>query len=156
MASNIGGTATLIGDPPNIIIASRADLGFNDFLIHLAPIVVVLLAVFVGLCWWLWGRHLRYDAERAEAVMRLEARETITDPRLLVRVGVVLVLVLVGFVTHSAHPPRAVAGGPARRGCGDPRLAGRRTRSTWRTSSGRHCCSSPACSSWSARSSTRA
>ena len=45
MASNIGGTATLIGDPPNIIIASRSGLGFNDFLVHLAPIVVVLLAV---------------------------------------------------------------------------------------------------------------
>ena len=85
MASNIGGTATLIGDPPNIIIGSRADLGFNEFLVHLAPIVLVLLVVFVGLCWLLWGRRLRYDADRAEAVMRLEARETITDPRLLVR-----------------------------------------------------------------------
>jgi Na+/H+ antiporter NhaD/arsenite permease-like protein len=101
MASNIGGAATLIGDPPNIIIGSRADLGFNDFLIHMGPIVVVLLAVFVGLCWLLWGRRLTYDAERAEAVMRLEARDTITDTRLLIRVGVVLVLVMVGFVTHS-------------------------------------------------------
>ena len=79
MASNIGGTATLIGDPPNIIIGSRADLGFNDFLIHLAPIVAVLLVVFVGLCWVLWGRRLHYDPERADAVMRLEPRETITD-----------------------------------------------------------------------------
>ena len=65
MASNIGGTATLIGDPPNIIIGSRADLGFNDFLVHLTPIVVVLMVAFVGLCWLLWGRHLTYDAERA-------------------------------------------------------------------------------------------
>ena len=48
MASNIGGTSTLIGDPPNIIIASRSGLGFNDFLLHLAPIVLVLLAAFVG------------------------------------------------------------------------------------------------------------
>ena len=56
MASNIGGTATSIGDPPNIIIASRAGLAFNDFLVHLAPIVVVLLVVFVGLCWVLLGR----------------------------------------------------------------------------------------------------
>jgi Na+/H+ antiporter NhaD/arsenite permease-like protein len=101
MASNIGGTATLIGDPPNIIIGSRADLGFNDFLVHLGPIVVVLLAVFVGLCWLLWGRRLQYDPDRAEAVMRLEPRETITDARMLVRVGVVLVLVLVGFITHA-------------------------------------------------------
>jgi Na+/H+ antiporter NhaD/arsenite permease-like protein len=101
MSSNIGGTATLIGDPPNIIIGSRAGLGFNDFLVHLAPIVVVLLAVFVGLCWLLWGRRLRYNAEHAEAVMRLEARETIHDRKLLVRVGIVLVVVLLGFVTHS-------------------------------------------------------
>jgi Na+/H+ antiporter NhaD/arsenite permease-like protein len=102
MASNIGGTSTLIGDPPNIIIGSRANLGFNDFLIHLAPIVVVLLAAFVGLCWLLWGRRLTYQADRAEAVMRLEPRETITDARMLTRVGVVLLLVLVGFVTHAA------------------------------------------------------
>jgi Na+/H+ antiporter NhaD/arsenite permease-like protein len=101
MSSNIGGTATLIGDPPNIIIASRAGLGFNDFIVHLAPIVVLLLVVFLGLCWLLWGRHLRYDPERAEAVMRLAPRETISDPRLLVRIGVVLVLVLIGFVTHA-------------------------------------------------------
>jgi Na+/H+ antiporter NhaD/arsenite permease-like protein len=79
MASNIGGTATLIGDPPNIIIGSRAELGFNDFLVHLAPIVVVLLVVFVGLCWLLWGRRLRYNPDRAESVMRLEPNETITD-----------------------------------------------------------------------------
>ena len=52
-------------------------------------------------CWVLWGRRLHYDPERADAVMRLEPRETITDPRLLVRVGVVLILVLVGFVTHA-------------------------------------------------------
>jgi Na+/H+ antiporter NhaD/arsenite permease-like protein len=101
MASNIGGTATLIGDPPNIIIGSRADLGFNDFLVHLTPIVVVLMVAFVGLCWLLWGRHLTYDAERAQAVMRLEPRETISDPRMLLRVGVVLFFVLVGFLTHA-------------------------------------------------------
>jgi Na+/H+ antiporter NhaD/arsenite permease-like protein len=101
MASNIGGTATLIGDPPNIIIGSRADLGFNDFLVHLAPVVVLLAGVFVGLCWLLWGRRLHLDPERAAAVMRLEARETIRDARLLLRLGVVLMLVLVGFITHA-------------------------------------------------------
>ena len=63
--------------------------------------MVVLLVVFVGLCWLLWGRRLTYDAERAEAVMRLEPRETISDRRLLLRVGVVLMFVLVGFVTHA-------------------------------------------------------
>ncbi len=101
MASNIGGTATLIGDPPNIIIASRAGLSFNDFLVHLAPIVVVLLVVFIGLSWLLWGRHLRFDEQRAAALMALTPRETIADARLLRRTLVVLALVLTGFVTHS-------------------------------------------------------
>lgn len=101
MASNIGGTATLIGDPPNIIIASRAGFSFNDFLVNLAPIVVVLLAVFVGLCWLMWGRHLRHDPDRAAAVMALNAADTITDAVLLRRIGIVLLVVLGGFVTHS-------------------------------------------------------
>ena len=81
MASNIGGTATLIGDPPNIIIASRSGLTFNDFLVHLGPLVVVLMVVFVGLCWLLWGRTLPYHEERVEAVMRLDEREAIHDRR---------------------------------------------------------------------------
>ncbi len=101
MASNIGGTATLIGDPPNIIIASRAGLSFNDFLVHLAPLVAVLLVVFVGLCWLLWGRHLPSQSDRADAVMALQTRDTITDARLLKRMSIVLALVLAGFVTHT-------------------------------------------------------
>jgi Na+/H+ antiporter NhaD/arsenite permease-like protein len=102
MASNIGGTATLIGDPPNIIIASRAGLSFNDFIVHLTPIIVVLVVVFVGLCWLLWGRGMRVQPDRVERVMALEEREAITDPRLLRRTLVVLVAVLAGFVLHSA------------------------------------------------------
>ncbi len=82
MASNIGGTATLIGDPPNIIIASRADLSFNDFLVNLAPIVVVLMVVFIGLSWLLWGRFLPTHPERVEAVLRLDEKEAIRDHRL--------------------------------------------------------------------------
>ncbi len=101
MASNIGGTATLIGDPPNIIISSRADLSFNDFLLNLGPIVVVLLVVFLGLCWLIWGRHMVTDGARADAVMSLQPRETITDRRLLVRMLAILTLVIVGFVAHA-------------------------------------------------------
>jgi Na+/H+ antiporter NhaD/arsenite permease-like protein len=102
MASNIGGTATLIGDPPNIIIASRSGLTFNDFLIHLAPLVVLLMIVFVGLCWLMWGRKLPYHEERVEAVMRLDEKEAIRDRSLLVKSSVVLGLVLCAFVTHAA------------------------------------------------------
>ena len=67
MASNIGGTSTLIGDPPNIIIASRGGLTFNDFIVNLAPIVAVLLAVFVGLCWLCSASSFHYDAARVAA-----------------------------------------------------------------------------------------
>lgn len=102
MASNIGGTATLIGDPPNIIIGSRAGLSFNDFVVHLAPVVLVMLAGFVGLSWLLWGRSMVYDERRAAAVLALRARDSISDVRLLRRMAVILALVLLGFMTHSA------------------------------------------------------
>jgi Na+/H+ antiporter NhaD/arsenite permease-like protein len=102
LASNIGGTATLVGDPPNIIIASRAGLSFNDFLIHLAPLVVLLIVVFLGLCRWLFRSAFRYDAERAESVMALKERDAIRDVRLLVVSLAVLALVLVAFVLHTA------------------------------------------------------
>jgi Na+/H+ antiporter NhaD/arsenite permease-like protein len=101
LASNIGGTATLIGDPPNIIIASRADLSFNDFLVNLGPIVVVLLIVFIGLCRWLFRDAFRYDPERVDEVMELDEREAIADRRLLIRCLLVLGGVIVGFVLHS-------------------------------------------------------
>jgi len=101
MASNIGGTATLIGDPPNLIVASRGGLTFVDFLENLAPIVAILLAVFLGLVWLLFHRRLRYDPERAARVMALDEREAITDRRLLVVSVGVVVAVLAGFFLQS-------------------------------------------------------
>ena len=98
LASNIGGTATLIGDPPNLIIGSRGDLSFNDFLINLGPVVAVVLVAFLGICRWLFRREYAYDATRAQEVMELTEREAISDPRLLTRSLVVLLLVIVGFV----------------------------------------------------------
>ncbi|GAA2164541.1 ArsB/NhaD family transporter [Pedococcus bigeumensis] len=100
MASNIGGTATLVGDPPNIIIASRAALTFNDFLVNLAPIVVLLLLVFIGLCRIMFRSAFTHDPERVAAIMALDEREVIRDHALLLRAGVVLALVLVGFLAH--------------------------------------------------------
>lgn len=102
MASNIGGTATLVGDPPNIIIASRAGLSFNDFLAHLAPIVLVLMVVFIGMCRVLFRSAFRYDPDRVSALMALDEREVIRDPGLLLRCAVVLGFVMVGFIAHSA------------------------------------------------------
>jgi Na+/H+ antiporter NhaD/arsenite permease-like protein len=101
MASNIGGTATLIGDPPNIIIGSRAGLGFNDFLVHMGPIVLMLLVLYIGLAWLLWGRKLQHDEARAAQLMKLKKDEAITDRPLLIKMIVVLALVLAGFIAHS-------------------------------------------------------
>jgi Na+/H+ antiporter NhaD/arsenite permease-like protein len=101
MASNIGGTATLVGDPPNIIIASRAGLTYNDFLLHLAPIVVLLMVVFVVLCRVLFRSAFAYDPDRAAGVMRLDERDAIKDPRLLYISLAVLALVTAAFVLHT-------------------------------------------------------
>ena len=101
LASNIGGTATLVGDPPNIIIASRAGLTYNDFLIHLAPLVVLVMIVFVGLCRWLFRSAFRYDPARAATIATLRERDAIRDPRLLVISLVVLVIVTAAFVLHT-------------------------------------------------------
>ncbi|MGD9956946.1 MAG: SLC13 family permease [Candidatus Nanopelagicales bacterium] len=98
LASNIGGTATLVGDPPNIIIGSRAGLTFTDFLVHLAPIVLVILAAFLLLARVLFRSALVGDPSRATALMALDEREAITDHRLLRRSGAVLALILVGFL----------------------------------------------------------
>ncbi len=100
-ASNIGGAATLIGDPPNIIIGSRASLEFNDFLINMAPIVVVELALFTALLPLLFRGSFEVSEERKAEVMSLNEREAINDLRLLIKCGVVLVLVFTAFVLHS-------------------------------------------------------
>jgi Na+/H+ antiporter NhaD/arsenite permease-like protein len=101
MASNIGGTATLVGDPPNIIIASRAGLSYVDFLVHLAPIVVVLMVIFVGLCRVLFRSAFTYDPERVAGVLALDEREAIGDRRLLVISLGVLAAVTVAFTLHA-------------------------------------------------------
>ncbi|MEU7004359.1 ArsB/NhaD family transporter [Nonomuraea sp. NPDC046570] len=111
IASNIGGAATLVGDPPNIIIASRGGLSFNDFLIHMAPMVIVLLAVFIGLCRILFRKSFVYDAERAADIMQLDEREAIADRRLLWQSLAVLALVMAAFVLHPVlhYEPSVVA-----------------------------------------------
>ncbi len=111
LASNIGGTATLVGDPPNIIIASRAGLSYNDFLVHLAPLVVLLLVVFLGLCRWLFRDAFAYDADRAAGLAVLRERDAIRDGRLLLVSLGVLGLVTVAFVLHTVlHLQPSVVG----------------------------------------------
>ncbi|MDX1883087.1 ArsB/NhaD family transporter [Mycolicibacterium sp. 120270] len=101
LASNIGGAATLVGDPPNIIIASRAGLTFNDFLIHMTPIVLIMIAVFIALVPFIFRGSFHVDPARVADVMSLNEREAIRDPSLLIKSGVVLILVFAAFILHS-------------------------------------------------------
>jgi Na+/H+ antiporter NhaD/arsenite permease-like protein len=98
LASNIGGAATLVGDPPNIIIASRSGLTFTDFLVHMLPVVLVILALFLLLARVLFRSALVGDPERAQGLLALDEREAITDPRLLRQSLVVLAAIVVGFL----------------------------------------------------------
>ncbi|WP_158896183.1 ArsB/NhaD family transporter [Amycolatopsis anabasis] len=102
LASNIGGAATLIGDPPNIIIGSRAGLSFNDFLVNMGPIVLIELIVFTLMLRWLFRGSFTVDPGRVDDVMALNEREAIKDHGLLVKCGVVLLAVFAAFVGHSA------------------------------------------------------
>jgi Na+/H+ antiporter NhaD/arsenite permease-like protein len=102
LASNIGGAATLIGDPPNIIIASRSGLTFNDFLLHMAPMAALALVAFCGMLPLLFRGSFHMDPERAADVMGLNEREAIKDHRLLVICSIVLAAVFIGFIGHTA------------------------------------------------------
>jgi Na+/H+ antiporter NhaD/arsenite permease-like protein len=101
-SSNIGGTATLIGDPPNIMIGSAVGLTFNDFLFNLAPIVPVILLVTLVIIYLAWGRKLQATDAARHRVMQFRERDAITDTTLLKQSLFVLFLVIGGFV--MAHP----------------------------------------------------
>lgn len=101
LASNIGGTATLVGDPPNIMIASAAGFGFMDFIRYDTPVVLIILAAFVGMLWLGLGPRVRVGVEARQRVLALDESEAIRDPRLLKKCLFVLALVLVGFIIHG-------------------------------------------------------
>ena len=103
-ASNIGGTATLIGDPPNIMIGSAVNLTFNDFLINLAPITLVIFPVTLFIIYLIWGRHMHATDEARERIMQFKERQAITDIPLLKKSLLVISLVIIGFL--FAHPLR--------------------------------------------------
>jgi len=102
MASNIGGTATLIGDPPNIIIAGATGLSFNAFIVNLAPIVIVTFAVVVPLLYLVFRRRLQIEEGNRRAVMELDALASIRDWPELKRTGPVLVATVLAFFAHQA------------------------------------------------------
>ncbi len=111
MASNIGGTATLIGDPPNIMIASKAKLNFMDFIYHLTPVVVIIMLVMLAIMKVFFGRRLKTREELKARIMQMNEREAIKDPVLLKKSLFVLGVVLTGFVLHGAlhYEPATIA-----------------------------------------------
>lgn len=113
-ASNIGGTATLIGDPPNILIGSALDLSFTDFLFELTPIVTINMIVLIAIFDFFWGRRLVSTTARRKKVMGLDEKQSIKDKGLLIKSLSVLFLVILGFVSaehlHIANGTIAMFG----------------------------------------------
>jgi Na+/H+ antiporter NhaD/arsenite permease-like protein len=102
LVSNIGGTATLIGDPPNIMIAGATGLSFTAFLTNLAPVAVLTFAVVTAGLYLVFRGRLRITPEARSQVMRLDAAEAIEDPRELKRTVPVLVITILFFFAHQA------------------------------------------------------
>jgi Na+/H+ antiporter NhaD/arsenite permease-like protein len=100
-AANIGGAATLVGDPTSMIIGTGADLSFVSFLIHMTPVVIIVLGALVVLLPVLFPGAFTVDDERIADVMSLDEREAIHNHRLLIQCGIVLAAVFVGFVAHK-------------------------------------------------------
>lgn len=101
ISSNIGGTATLIGDPPNIMIGSAVGLSFNDFLVHLAPVSIVIMLVTIGLLIYVYRNDLNVTDEQRQGILKLRYQDEIKDWRLLQKSLVVLGLTIAGFVLHG-------------------------------------------------------
>jgi Na+/H+ antiporter NhaD/arsenite permease-like protein len=111
LASNIGGTATLIGDPPNIMIASKADLNFLDFIYHLTPPVIVMMIVSIFLIKLVFGKRLKTREELKQRIMAMNEHEAIKDKVMLTKSLIVLGIVLTGFVLHGLfhYQPATIA-----------------------------------------------
>ena len=102
LASNIGGTATLIGDPPNIMIGSAAGFTFFDFILYDAPAVVVILAAVLVVFYFLYGRKMHVNEEHRARIMELDEHAMIKNKRLLKQSYIMIGLVVVGFMAHGA------------------------------------------------------
>ena len=102
LASNIGGTATLIGDPPNIMVGSAAGYSFFDFILYDAPAVAIILVAILGVFYALYGRKMNVDDEHKARIMELDEHAQIKNRRLLKQSVVMTALVVVGFMAHGA------------------------------------------------------
>ena len=101
MASNIGGTGTLIGDPPNLIIGSYAGLSFSDFMVNLSPFILVCLFIYCFVLWFYYRKKLSVTIEKRARIMSFNEHEAITDKVKLKKGGTIMVLTLIGFLLHG-------------------------------------------------------
>jgi Na+/H+ antiporter NhaD/arsenite permease-like protein len=111
IASNIGGTATLIGDPPNIMIASKAQLDFMAFVYNLTPVVILVLIAYVITIKFVFGKRLTVKEELRQRVMAMNENEAIKDPVLLKKSLAVLAVTITGFIFHGMlhYEPATIA-----------------------------------------------
>lgn len=101
LASNIGGTATLIGDPPNIIIGAKAGLSFMDFVNELSLIITIIFFISIGILIYMFRKCLKATPEKMAYIANLDNSRTITDKPLMIRSMITLALVILGFITHD-------------------------------------------------------
>lgn len=101
LIANIGGTATLIGDPPNIMIGSATGLGFMDFLINLGPVVVIIFIVTMVAFKYGYRIHYRASDENKRKVMKMNEKLAIKDPVLMNKSIIVLIFTIIGFILHQ-------------------------------------------------------
>ncbi len=101
IASNIGGTATLIGDPPNVIIGSQGNLSFNDFVINLTPAILAVMAAFLGTVYLVFYKRISVEDNIRKRIDEAIPRLAITDRRNMVKSLIVTGIMLIGFVFHA-------------------------------------------------------
>ncbi len=111
LASNIGGAATLIGDPPNIIIGSAAGLSFNDFIVHISPCVLIVSIVCIGMLYLFFGKKFSVSREKVASIMEIDPKQAISDFPLMWKSLIIFGITIVGFVLSKAIeiPPSILA-----------------------------------------------
>lgn len=101
MAANIGGAATLIGDPTQLIIGNEGNIGFNDFLMNTAPVAILSLGVLIGTVYLMYGKKLGVSRDLKARIMELDASRSLRDTTLLKQAGVIFLLVIIGFILNN-------------------------------------------------------
>ncbi|TDT69728.1 putative tyrosine transporter P-protein [Hypnocyclicus thermotrophus] len=100
-ASNIGGAATLIGDPPNILIGTAAKLNFNEFMFNMGPLVIINIILLIIISWFLFGKKMKVSRDLKAKIMDIDPNKALKDKNILWKSALVMFFVILGFVTHT-------------------------------------------------------